>query len=698
MASRELSILVTAKNMASRALGQVKSDIGGLQGASKRASANVSRNLGIAAAAVGGAFVGGVAAAVKLAGDFEAQMNTINTVAMKTPEELARIGETIRQVSRETGTPLADLTAAYYDLVSAGVSAADAQGVLRNANTLAIGGLGTTAETVDLLTTAMNAYSLDAAGVAVATDQFAMAIKNGKVTAAELGASFAQVAPTAKAYGIEIAELSAGYATLTAQGVPAAESATQMNAAIIALVRTTPAMEKLQKQTGKHYLAVAGSKGLAVAYQQLRADAEEAGVPLIELTGRLEGTSYALGVTGENAAKYEANLKSMGAATGTAAAQMGERQQGLNFQLTRLKTNLQDAGITIGSELIPQFADLAEEATGWLTGHQAEVKDFAASLAGGLRDAVGFARSLDWVAIGGVLESAGRFGKVITQAFLGMPPWIQTAVVTGWGLNKVAGGALGSLVGALGSGLIKGVLGMNAGVVNIKAATVVGPGGGMPGVGGAAGGGLRGAIAGGGLIGGLATGVAAASPLLAGAAAIEVVNFENMRSEQREKLGGILDELPRNRASIDDSIARIQEQIDMERPLLEGVLFNTNVRPQLEAEIRELQAVKAAQARTTAAARDAIPWAQRNVSAVQTSARQALYSASNQAGKLARIEGVNRESIGVQRGILAKKTSVTVSPIINTTVNVSLQEWQRVAVRSLRAASTSGASTLTAGV
>ena len=282
------------------------------------------------------------------------------------------------------------------------------------------------------------------------------------------------------------------------------------------------------------------------------------------------------------------------------------------------------------------------------------------------------------------------------DAFLSAPPWLQTAILTGWGLNKLTGGALGSLVGALGSGLIKGVLGMNAGVVHIKAATVVGPAGGMPGVSGA--GGLRGAIGGGGLVGGLATGVAAASPLLAGAAAIEVVNFETMRNEQREKLGGILDELPRNRASIDESIARIQEQINMERPLLEGVLFNTNVRPQLEAEIRELQAVKAAQARTTAAARDAIPWAQRNVAAVQTSARQALYSASNQAGKLARIEGVNRESIGVQRGILAKKTSVTVSPVINTTVNVSLQEWQRVAVSSLRAASTSGASTLTAGV
>jgi hypothetical protein len=76
----------------------------------------------------------------------------------------------------------------------------------------------------------------------------------------------------------------------------------------------------------------------------------------------------------------------------------------------------------------------------------------------------------------------GTGAKAALDFFTGMPSWVQTAVLTGWGLNKLTGGALGSIVGTLGSGLIKGVLGMNAGVVNINAATVNG------GVGGAAGG------------------------------------------------------------------------------------------------------------------------------------------------------------------------------------------------------------------
>src|SRR5690606_31530340 len=65
-------------------------------------------------------------------------------------------------------------------------------------------------------------------------------------------------------------------------------------------------------------------------------------------------------------------------------------------------------------------------------------------------------------------------------------------------------------------------------------------------------------------------------------------------------------------AEIDASIARIEAQISQDRPFLEGILFNTNVKPLLEQEIVELQGVKAAQARSEAAARDAIPWLQRN--------------------------------------------------------------------------------------
>ena len=84
----------------------------------------------------------------------------------------------------------------------------------------------------------------------------------------------------------------------------------------------------------------------------------------------------------------------------------------------------------------------------------------------------------------------GQGSKAALDLFTGLPPWVQTAVLTGWGLNKLTGGALGTIFTTLSTGLIKGVLGMNAGVVNINAGVVNGgaptptgpnvPGGGSP--------------------------------------------------------------------------------------------------------------------------------------------------------------------------------------------------------------------------
>jgi len=69
-----------------------------------------------------------------------------------------------------------------------------------------------------------------------------------------------------------------------------------------------------------------------------------------------------------------------------------------------------------------------------------------------------------------------------------MPPEVQSTIIALAGLNKLSGGAISGIVGELGKGLIKGVLGINAGVVNVRGAVVNGGGGGIPGAAGAAGG------------------------------------------------------------------------------------------------------------------------------------------------------------------------------------------------------------------
>ena len=371
----ELLVLVGASTAPltaglARAQGQLRV-FSGAAGASLAFLRTAAVGAGVGASA-------GLALGVNAASNFQEQMAIINTIAHQTPAELAKTGQGIRDLSKSTGTSLDDLTQAYYDLLSAGIEpGAEALSVLTQSNTLAIGGLATTAQTVDLLTTAINAYGLDAKGAAVATDQFALAIQDGKVTADQIASTFADVAPLANTMGIGIDEIAASYAVLTAHGVPAAEVTTQMNRAMIELMKPNAQLNKLQKDTGINFAKLAGSKGLVVALQTMRDAAAKSGVPFDHLFGRLEGLKFALATTGPFFGEYSNELVAMGDATGTAAGQAEERMGTFDRAGAMFGATLNDLGITVGTRLLPPLtAFLGELSSGidtvsaWFTAGQ----------------------------------------------------------------------------------------------------------------------------------------------------------------------------------------------------------------------------------------------------------------------------------------------------------------------------------------
>ena len=365
-------------------------------------------------------------------------------------------------------------------------------------------------------------------------------------------------------------------------------------------------------------------------------------------------------------AEAVAGLDLLMSATAATSGQFARESDTLAGTQQRLSANFENVRASLGTALLPSISRVAERMNQALTDNMPAIQSFAATLPGIFDQLLTIVENLPWGAIRSAFEVMGTGAQAALSAFAGAPPWLQTAVLTGWGLNKLTGGALGNIVGALGSGLIKGILGMNAGVVNINAATVNGGPGGLPGAAGRGGGFL------GGLGRGLATGaVVAGGAALAGAAAVEVVNFETMRNDQRERLQGILDELPKTPARIDESIARIQAQINMERPLLEGVLFNTNVKPQLERQLTQLQQVKAAQERGVQAARDAIPWAQRNLAAVNAFNASEGTRFANLGSKQDGIANAVKGQGGILAQIRDKKSTFNLNATIPVSVNIS---------------------------
>jgi hypothetical protein len=190
--------------------------------------------------------------------------------------------------------------------------------------------------------------------------------------------------------------------------------------------------------------------------------------------------------------------------TAKTQGQFARESEGLAGSQARLKANLENTGAIIGTALLPQLAKLTGRFNDLLVSKQPEIAKFAEQLPIIFDKLLVTVERIPWDSIGTSLQIAGMGAKALLDAFLALPPWVQTAVITGWGLNKLTGGALGGIVGELGKGLIKGVLGMNAAVVNLNAARING----LP-VGGAAG-----AAGGGGLLGTLLKGVFPAAVIL----------------------------------------------------------------------------------------------------------------------------------------------------------------------------------------
>lgn len=146
-------------------------------------------------------------------------------------------------------------------------------------------------------------------------------------------------------------------------------------------------------------------------------------------------------------------------------------------QMKILDNNVRLAAASVGEELLPIMNELAKEGVDWLRQHQPEIKAFGKDLARNIRDAVTWARSLDWDAITSTLKAGADMAKLAVEAFMALPDPVKQGLAGAFALNKLTGGAVQDLGGLLLRTTFKSML-VNAGVVNVNGAMA---GGGGPG-------------------------------------------------------------------------------------------------------------------------------------------------------------------------------------------------------------------------
>lgn len=264
-------------------------------------------------------------------------------------------------------------------------------------------------------------------------------------------------------------------------------------------------------------------------------------------------TRLLLGLTGDMdnlTSSVETNATAWEAGT-AAQVEADKRFRTTESMMKRLSNTVSLAAGTIGAELLPVIVDLAQEGIDELMkpGTQAALKDFAKQLGQGARDVVKALKGIDWGGIANALKTAAGFAGELVGAFLRMPDWIKAAVLTGWGLNKLTGGAVTDIFGEGLKIAFDQFLGKGSSPANpLWVASVGGPlgGGGMGPLGG-----------GGGKFGALKTlGKFALGGLMAGLA-FEVVDgvrqgLSERSTEQGQQAHDNLRQMLKNGASLED--------------------------------------------------------------------------------------------------------------------------------------------------
>lgn len=296
----------------------------------------------------------------KAAETFETSIAKVATIADTSSISLEEIQAKIITLSSETGKSASAIAEATYSAISAGVDTASAVEFVEKATRLAAGGFTEAETAVDVLTTALNAYDLSVEETERVSDILITTQNLGKTTVDALAQSVGKVIPLAAAYGVEMDNLGAAYAVLTANGVATAEAGTYLKAMLNELGDSGSTVAGvLKEQTGKSFAdLMAGGASLGDVLAILGDSVGGNATAFNELWSSTEAGVGALSIFNKGAENFNSVLGEMQNSAGATSAAYGTMADTTEFAEQRMNTALENLKITIGTQLNPALEKL----------------------------------------------------------------------------------------------------------------------------------------------------------------------------------------------------------------------------------------------------------------------------------------------------------------------------------------------------
>ncbi len=324
------------------------------------------------------AMAGLAGAAAKVGAEFESTMAATSTMFGDVKVDADGLNSKILELSNSTGMAATEIGSSLYNALSAGIPVTEDMGsameYMESCAKLAKAGFTDVDTAVTATAKILNAYGMDVSEVGDVHKILMQTQNKGITTVNELGASLAQVTPTAAAMSVGFDQVGAALANMTAAGTPTAQATTQLNSLFAELGKSgTQAQKGLEA-------ALEGTGYAGKSFQELMADgvplntvldlmgdyAGKNGKSLLDMFSSIEGGKAALALTGENSAKFAENLAAMSTEADVVDSAFSKATDTLENRMDVLKESVKNLGIAVYDGMESPLKNAAETATGML--------------------------------------------------------------------------------------------------------------------------------------------------------------------------------------------------------------------------------------------------------------------------------------------------------------------------------------------
>lgn len=313
-----------------------------------------------------------IAKSIKLAADFEQQLDALGAVSGASERQMAKLRKSAMDMGAATKYSALEAAGAQTELAKGGLSVTKIlNGGLKGALALAAAGEMDLAQAAATTANALNLFKLNGSEAGHVADALATAANATTADVSDFALALTQGGAAAKAAGLSFDQTVVYLEAMAQAGVKGSDAGTSMKAALTQIAKPTKQSAEMMKRLNLEFFDAQGKiKPLPAIAKNL----DEAFGGLTEQQ-RLQAAATIAGTDGMRGllALYDSSPAALRKLSdgvkeqGTAAEVAAEKQDNLKGKMEQFRGALETAGIALGTTLLPALTDGVERATEVLT-------------------------------------------------------------------------------------------------------------------------------------------------------------------------------------------------------------------------------------------------------------------------------------------------------------------------------------------